>query len=273
LFDPKFAGCATPLSWKVNVSRKKTILLVDDNRTFVLYLGILLKRMGFNVVSAENGAQALDLIKKVHPDLVLLDINMPALGDVETIEKIRSDMEICEVPVIMLTGEPDERKILECTVAGCNGFLPKPVPMDELHNYLQDFVYGSRGARRKHMRVQADLKVMVLKDGAARELRTDTLSEGGVYIKTESPYSVGSEVEVGLPVEGLNPLKLRGSVIYVRGRYDEKTTVPPGMAIEFKGVTDAECAVLGRLVSDQMAGDMAAGAAVIYMQKRNGTNA
>jgi len=252
------------------MSRKKTIMLVDDNKTFVLYLGILLKRMGFNVVSVDNGAQALKLIGQVRPDLVLLDIYMPGLSGLETLEKIRADLSICEVPVIMITGESDEKKRLECTAAGCNGFLVKPIHMDELHNYLQDFVYGSRGVRRRHMRVQTDMKVMVFKGGAARELHADTLSEGGVYLRTESPYTVGSEVEVTLPLGDSDTLKVNGSVIYIRGRLDDRTSVPPGMAVEFNAVTESESAAIGRLVSNQMAGDMAAGAAVVYMQSRGG---
>jgi len=252
------------------MSRKKTIMLVDDNKTFVLYLGILLKRMGFNVVSVDNGAQALKLIGQTMPDLVLLDIYMPGLSGIETLKKIRADMSICEVPVIMISGDSDENKRLECTSAGCNGFLVKPIHMDELHDYMQDFVYGSRGVRRKHMRVQTDMKVMVFKGGAARELHADTLSEGGVYLRTESPYTVGSEVEVSLPLGNSDALKVNGSVIYVRGRLDEKTKVPPGMAVEFNAVSEADTAVIGRLVSDQMAGDMAAGAAMIYMQRKSG---
>lgn len=236
-------------------SHKKTILVVDDNRTFSLYLAILLKRMGFNVTTAENGMEALQLIKMSLPDLVVMDVNMPVLNGLETLASIRADESICKVPVFMVSAETDEEIIRRCEKAGSDGFLPKPVPMNELHELMQEFVFSSTGFKRKHLRVHTRLRVMLFKDGAAQELNTETVSEGGLYLNMENPMPVGTAVEVALPTDG-EPFRLKGTVIYQRGRYDDKIPIPAGMAVEFTDVSAKESRSLCGLVSDLMTADM-----------------
>ncbi len=237
-------------------SHKKTILVVDDNRTFSLYLAILLKRMGFNVTTAENGMEALRLIKMSLPDLVIMDVNMPVLSGLETLASIRADESISRVPVFLVSAETDEETVRKCEQAGSDAFLPKPVPMSELHDLMQEFVFTRTGFKRRYLRVHSKLKVMLLKDGAAKEMNTESLSEGGVYLGTDNPLPVGTHVDVVLPING-DTFRLRGTVIYTRGRFDDKIPIPSGMAVEFEDVSTREARSLCILVSELMTGDMA----------------
>ena len=66
-------------------SRKKSILIADDSETFVMYSSILLKRLGFDVIPVENGAEALKLIKVMEPTLVMLDIHIPVMDGLTTL--------------------------------------------------------------------------------------------------------------------------------------------------------------------------------------------
>jgi CheY-like chemotaxis protein len=59
--------------------RQKTIVAVDDSTVFLMYVSILLKRMGFEVVPVESGAEALRVVRLVEPDLVMLDVVMPGM--------------------------------------------------------------------------------------------------------------------------------------------------------------------------------------------------
>jgi CheY-like chemotaxis protein/Tfp pilus assembly protein PilZ len=234
---------------------KKTILVVDGSKTLVLYMGIMLKRMGFNVVPADTGLEALKLMKMVTPDMVLLDSFLPSLDGLETLERIRRGAHTKEVPVVVMMQQEDEEFSQACKKAGCNGILPKPIPMDLLHEYIQDFIFSPLGFRRKHLRVQTDIGVYISWDEAVREFRTDAVSEGGVYVKTPSPFKVGTKVGVTLPYKE-SSIKLDGVVIYIKNMADERVAMPPGMAIEFRDVPARVMLTLNRLVSELIAGDI-----------------
>ena len=62
--------------------RKKTVLVADDSETFVMYFSLLLKRLGFDVIPAENGLEAVKLIKVTEPNLVMLDIRLPGMDGI-----------------------------------------------------------------------------------------------------------------------------------------------------------------------------------------------
>jgi len=235
---------------------KKTILVVDSSKTLVLYMGIMLKRMGFNVVPADTGLEALKLMKIATPDMLLLDSFLPGREGLEALERIRAGADTKEVPVVMMMQQEDEEFRQECKRAGCNGFLPKPIPMDLLHEYIQDFIFSPLGFRRKHLRVQADIGVYVSWGDAVRQYRTDAVSEGGVYLKTDSPFKVGTKVGVTLPYKESN-IKLDGVVIYIKNMADDRVAMPAGMAVEFRDVPPRVMLTLNRLVSELIAGDIA----------------
>ncbi|HEX9861321.1 MAG TPA: response regulator, partial [Nitrospirota bacterium] len=147
---------------------KKNILVVDGNKTNVLYMGIMLKRMGFNVVPADSGVEALKLMKLVTPDLMILDEGVQQADGYDTLVQVRRNWQTREVPVVMMTARSDDNFVKKCAGAGCNGFLPKPIPMDLLHEHIQDFIFAPLGFKRKHLRVQADIKVMLSFEGSFR---------------------------------------------------------------------------------------------------------
>ena len=72
-------------------NEKKKVLIADDNKSFLMYMAILLKRMGFHVMLADNGVETVKLIKLMQPDLVLLDNMMPRLDGISVLRLIRSD--------------------------------------------------------------------------------------------------------------------------------------------------------------------------------------
>ncbi len=234
---------------------KKTILVVDSSKTFILYMGIMLKRMGFNVVPADGCAEALNLMKIVTPDLVVMDSFLPSTDGFDTLRRIRRDEHVKDVPVVIMMARADADFERRCSEAGCNGYLPKPVPMDLLHDHIQEFIFSPLGFRRRHLRVQAEIKLFLTWDDVAREYRTETVSEGGVYLKTDSPFKVGKKVGVTIQHKS-GKLSLEGVVIYTKGATDDKAGIPPGMAVEFKNVSARDALVLNRFVSELIAGDI-----------------
>lgn len=88
--------------------KKPLILLVDDSEEFREIFSMRLGASGFEVVTASDGAEGLEKLKSIKPDLVLLDMQMPGMNGIETIEKIKSNPDTRNLKVVFLTnyGEP-----------------------------------------------------------------------------------------------------------------------------------------------------------------------
>ena len=107
------------------------ILVVDDIPENVRLLEAVLAARGYDVVSATNGATALDLVDSEKPDLILLDVVMPDMDGYAVCQELRADDETAVLPVIMVTSSigPEKTKAIE---AGADDFIPKPFNHDEL---------------------------------------------------------------------------------------------------------------------------------------------
>ncbi len=106
---------------------KKKILVVDDNRDLVRLFIVRLEQEGYEVYAAFEAAQAMMQINKVAPDLVLLDIMLPAGGGVSVLQNVRMKASTSKLPVIIITGQSDEgiKKVAEKW--GISGFFFKPL--------------------------------------------------------------------------------------------------------------------------------------------------
>jgi class 3 adenylate cyclase len=103
------------------------VLVVDDNEDNRYTLIQRLKREGYtNLTTAENGQQALELLAQQSFDLVLLDIMMPVMNGFEVLERIKCDMALRDIPVIMISAVDEMDSIVRCIQMGAEDHLPKP---------------------------------------------------------------------------------------------------------------------------------------------------
>lgn len=225
---------------------KKSILIVDDSQVYLLNLCTLMGRMGFGIIPAESGHEAIKLLKINTPDLVLLDVNMPMVDGIKTLQHIKETTP--NIPVVMLSDVNNSAMAARCKELGCSDYLPKPFHVRELHGVLQEWIYHPVGVKRKHLRVDIIATVHVLYKMMLYGLMSETLSEGGIYIKMEVPLPVGSHVRVTLEVRNGKVLILNGHVIYTRGFKNYATDISPGMAIEFTDMKDDDAAELSQYV-------------------------
>jgi CheY-like chemotaxis protein len=236
--------------------RKKRILLVDDNKTTVMYVSLLLKRMGFEIIPAENGMEALKLLSVSEPDLIMLDLAMPVLDGLETLKRIRMDYTMQSLPVVVVTIDPTQAKVDECMKMGCSGILAKPVRLDELHEILQDCIFAPMGIKRKHLRSHYDGKVQIRVGDRTEQLQGETLSEGGVYLRKVEPYPAGTEMDIVLPLDQNRLLRTRGTVIYAKDRFGDLFKAALGMAVEFHGLSDDDAQHLKNHISTLLTRDI-----------------
>lgn len=110
--------------------RKYKIMVVDDAGYIRVLFRESLTRAGYEIVLAESGMKALQLMGVENPDLVLLDINMPDMTGLEMLENLRMHNQYLPVIIVSASGYKD--KVLEAVSHGISGYLTKPVDLEEL---------------------------------------------------------------------------------------------------------------------------------------------
>lgn len=112
--------------------RMKTILVVDDDAMNLKMAEFILKQEGYNVVTRESGMACLDYLKVDRPDLILLDVEMPVMTGIQTLEVIRGNEEFKNLPVMFLTASADTDTVVEAGRLGVAEYVKKPFMPQEL---------------------------------------------------------------------------------------------------------------------------------------------
>ncbi len=110
---------------------RKVVLIVEDEREIHLFLNELLKEK-YKTLNANNGLEALDIMKTEIPDIIITDVMMPKMDGIELCEKVKSDIKTCHIPVIMLTAKSSIIHRIEGLQSGANSYIPKPFYPDHI---------------------------------------------------------------------------------------------------------------------------------------------
>ncbi|NVK17579.1 MAG: response regulator [Methylocystaceae bacterium] len=120
----------------------KTVLIVEDNEMNMKLFNDLLQAHGYNTIQTSNGHDAKDLASTHHPDLVIMDIQLPEISGIEVTKILKAEESLAHIPVIAVTAfamKGDEEKILE---GGCDGYISKPISVpifiETVKNFLGD---------------------------------------------------------------------------------------------------------------------------------------
>ncbi len=108
------------------------ILIVEDDPTTVQLIEFLLKKNNFEVLIAYNGVEALQIIKKEKPDLILMDVMMPKMDGIEAIEKLQEDETTRDIPIVILSALGQEMDVMRGLQAGAASYIVKPFSPSEL---------------------------------------------------------------------------------------------------------------------------------------------
>ena len=132
------------------------ILIVDDEYAGRQTLESVLEPEGYQLEMAENGMQAIEKAKQLLPDVILLDVMMPGMTGFEVCQKIRSDPQVAEIPIIVLTALDDRESMLTALKSGADDFISKPFDRFE----LRARVLGITRLNRYHKLVQERTKLV-----------------------------------------------------------------------------------------------------------------
>jgi DNA-binding response OmpR family regulator len=114
------------------MEQKKKILIVDDERDIVKAVMIRLQGAGYEVVTAFDGAQGVFMAHKEKPDLIILDIRMPAGNGFSVAQRLKRSMHTFTIPVIFLTGSPEKNAEKKAMALGARFYIKKPYDPEEL---------------------------------------------------------------------------------------------------------------------------------------------
>lgn len=114
------------------ISVSSTIMTVDDSPSMRMLLRAALTDLGYQVLEAEDGVQALERLDGVEPDLLITDINMPRLDGFGLIEKVREQDRHRNLPILVLTTESSDEKKQRARSAGATGWIVKPFHPEKL---------------------------------------------------------------------------------------------------------------------------------------------
>ena len=118
----------------------ETVLIVDDNRASRDLMRAILKSVRCNIIEASHGQQALDLLRQEHPQLVLLDIDMPGIDGLTVVKKIREDPSLAGLPVVAVTAFAMEGDREKGMAAGFTAYLTKPIRAANLRDQVQELL-------------------------------------------------------------------------------------------------------------------------------------
>ncbi|MEJ1929434.1 PAS domain S-box protein [Nostoc sp. NIES-2111] len=134
-FPPESVNLGSPeLNFTVNEigEHSPLILLAEDSEASIFTISGYLETVGYRVILAKNGQEAIALTKAQIPNLILMDIQMPGIDGLEAIKQIRLDKNFANIPIIALTALAMSGDKEKCLAAGANDYLPKPVKLKQL---------------------------------------------------------------------------------------------------------------------------------------------
>ena len=118
--------------------QKKEILIIDDSATNVFLIESVLTENGYNTMSATNAKDAMKLMEKKTPNLILLDLLMPQISGFDLIRTFKQNNNLSHIPIIAVSAITDEEKISEIISLGAIFFLNKPIIINELLDKIQE---------------------------------------------------------------------------------------------------------------------------------------
>ena len=125
----------------------KTVLIVEDNELNMKLFHDLLEAHGYHTVGTRNGGEAMTLARIHHPDLILMDIQLPEVSGLEVTKWIKSDPALRHIPVIAVTAfamKGDEERIRQ---GGCEAYLSKPISVAKFMETIRRFLNSADDPR------------------------------------------------------------------------------------------------------------------------------
>ena len=118
----------------------RTIMVVEDYDDTRILLKTGLEGLGYSVLEASNGQEAVDIAGREHLDLILMDLDLPILDGIVATQRIRQQTEKQHVPIVAVTAYPMSYTRVKAFAEGCDEYVAKPIDMSELERLVNRYL-------------------------------------------------------------------------------------------------------------------------------------
>jgi len=217
--------------------RQRFLLVVDSSIKSLVYTSTLLQRLQYNIWTAKNAEEALEMAGIAVPALIFIADDLDDMPGLELIQDLKRIEPIRNVPIIILTREHDREAEMACLAAGAVTCLAMPVKTENLYRVVQ---VATEPQPRMNIRIHTSLSVTV--DNQTVECIegecASVLSEHGVYIRTHDPRPLDTKLPVQIHLaEGT--ISADAVVIYSH-QADKAPLDEPGMGLQFLKISEED---------------------------------
>jgi len=224
---------------------EKTILLVDDVQMYLEIEKDFLKYTSARILTARDGAEALDIVKTQRPDIIFMDLQMPRMDGIACCKALKSNPEFFTIPVIMLTLQGKKEDEAACYSAGCNHFMTKPLDRARFLDITRRFIPN---ADRREKRVPTRMNGTFRVNDAAQPCVIHDLSIEGAYIEADYFGIPGRVIQISFMIPDGTIIECNAKIAWVNRI---ASTYPVGFGVKLamlpKGAKDA----LNKFVSER----------------------
>ncbi|MGC9524828.1 MAG: response regulator transcription factor [Limnospira sp.] len=191
-----------------------TLLVVDDDLGTRLSISDYLEMSGYLVISAENGQEALKLVEKHQPHLIVTDIAMPEMDGFELVKQVRSQPAFRLLPVIFLTAHTSTQERIRGYQLGCDNYLPKPFELEELGVVIRSLLERSQ-------LIEAEWRTRLSDPGQTSASPTENRQNSATLPAVTIHLTEREQQVLDLLAEGLSNAKI-GDSLHLSSRTVEK---------------------------------------------------
>lgn len=213
------------------------LLLVDNTGFHVEAEKSLIAVSPVQLLIASDGEQALQIIREKRPDLVIMDAAIPGLNGVKCCAAVKSDPDLCLIPVLIATSIDSLEDIRAGFEAGCDGFISKPLDKIVFLEKVRTFLPVKD---RPKARVNCQMQVAIEYDGISVMVECCNLTLEGMFVKSKLKTKIGSKIGLSfnLPGQATSVIKAKGRVAWTNNLESSlHTKMPIGFGIEIDEIT------------------------------------
>ncbi len=226
-----------------------SILVIDSAETFTRYVELVAGRYGCHTTGVNSAEAALKALSDDKVDIVIAQENLPDMEWPEFCRRVQERSSRRKVPVVMLCADPGRPRPSECASVVVAEVRIRPISMSDLIGVLQKHLPLQN--KRRTLRVPVAMKALIRIEGELVSCQVLNLSEGGVFVFRNEPGKVGDDVELVLPLPGVEiPVKVTGKVAYVIRKSTGKK--PPGVGVQFEELPTETTELLRGYLEEQV---------------------
>lgn len=206
----------------------KKILLVDDVKLLLEIQKKFLANSYVQILTANDGVEALETARKELPDLIIMDKYMPNMDGLTCCKFLKSDPLLAGIPVIMATNATRSSDTQEYMDAGCADFLAKPIDGKLFLNAIKKHIPD---IERRSARVPLRLEVQMQHNNDIYTVPTEDLSLNGLFVVTDVKMAVHDDVRFSIRLPDYSvPIEIKSRVVW------QRNSAKPGFGVEFMEV-------------------------------------